>query len=401
MTKRLVVLCDGTWNTPESETNIHWLNQFARRDSDQIVYYDVGVGTDWYSDKIGGNFGVGLSRNVRQAYRFVLEHYQPGDELYVLGFSRGAFTARSLCGFMNLVGRLDSEDAIARAFVYYRLHEPGEDDNIFERFIRPTSQGPISVRFVGVFDTVGALGLPFEIEDRNEDLKRSFLESLRDGFVAWVDGLGDRLRRPIKGFHDTSLSPNVEEAYHALAIDERRALFAPTLWTRAPGQAVKIGAQDLSQVRQTVEQVWFAGSHVDIGGGDTETKREDRLSNLALLWIVEKAGAAGMTFEPGFVQDLQEWRTKLPGAAQHLSMNDHWRKLHRLTGQDELIRPIGNQARKALDPKGSTHPPVHTAETLHQSVRERLGREVVMISSDEGPQSRVYQPPNIAGFLSV
>ena len=163
MPKTIVVGCDGTWNDRASETNIHWLTRESVSDEGQLVYYDEGVGTAGdFDEKIGGNFGVGLSANVRQAYAFIRDNYEPGDAVFLLGFSRGAFTVRSLAGFMRRVGRLGSADVIDDAYVYYRVHEPGEDDSFFERLLRPEIGAPIPVRFLGVFDTVGALGLPFE-----------------------------------------------------------------------------------------------------------------------------------------------------------------------------------------------------------------------------------------------
>ncbi|MGI9493849.1 MAG: phospholipase effector Tle1 domain-containing protein, partial [Geminicoccaceae bacterium] len=235
MSKRIVILSDGTWNDgSESETNIHWLKEnLLDIPGQQLVHYDKGVGTEWFNDKSGGAFGVGLSRNIRQLYEVILNHYEPGDDLYCLGFSRGAYTVRSLCGFLSLVGRVGSASEIDEAYTYYRLHEPGEDDNVVERLFEPTSRGPVAIRFLGVFDTVGALGLPIEISDDAAALRGSFLSRARSAFLEWFDGLGDRLRRPIKGFHDTRLGSHVEEGYHALAIDEQRQSFAPTLWTNA------------------------------------------------------------------------------------------------------------------------------------------------------------------------
>ena len=234
MPKRLVVCCDGTWNDPQDETNIHWLSQNIVDDgAEQLVFYDEGVGTEWYNEQAGGIVGAGLSRNVRQAYRFIRKHYQPGDDVYAFGFSRGAFTARSLCGFMELVGYLEHEDDIKDAYRFYRINEPDQVPNLFERLFQPKSVGPITIKLNGVFDTVGSLGLPFEISDdaiQPED--DSLRERIKSAGLGALDWFGDRLRRPITRFHDTRLGASVEHAYHALAIDEARAMFAPTLWDR-------------------------------------------------------------------------------------------------------------------------------------------------------------------------
>lgn len=406
MSKRIVVLSDGTWNEgADSETNIHWLNEnLLRIPGQQLVHYDSGVGTKWFNDKSGGAFGVGLSRNVRQLYKEILHHYEPGDDVYCFGFSRGAFTVRSLCGFMNLVGRVGSASEIDEAYAYYRMHEPGEDDNVIERLFEPTSRGPIAVRFLGVFDTVGALGLPFEIEDDAVALKGSLLKKARSAFLGWFDGLGDRLRRPIKGFHDTKLGGNVEEAYHALAIDEHRQSFAPTLWTDAPGKALKLKQHDDQfATAQTIEQVWFAGAHGDVGGGYTDVPFPARLSNLPLLWMVQKAAAAGLIFKDGFIDRLISDASVLATAPQHDSMTDSWHKLHHIAGRPALNRPIGNAARHNTNPSGDRFPPVNGEEWIDHSIGRRLGSNVELRPGDDPdhPKRITYQPGNVKSAQSM
>ncbi|MGI9434505.1 MAG: DUF2235 domain-containing protein [Geminicoccaceae bacterium] len=400
MSKNIVVLSDGTWNDgAESETNIHWLNEYlVEEPGRQVVFYDKGVGADWFNERTGGALGVGLSRNVRQLYAKVLDAYEPGDDIYCFGFSRGAFTVRSLCGFMNLVGRVGSESEIDEAYTYYRIHEPNEADNVLERFFKPTTKGPIAIRFLGVFDTVGSLGLPFEIDDDATALRGSFLQNARNAFLGWLDGLGDRLRRPIKGFHDTNLGGNVEEAYHALAIDERRRLFPPTMWTGAPGTALKLGSNgDSQRVAQRIEQTWFAGVHSDVGGGYVDMPRPIRISNLPLLWMAEKAEAAGLVFKPGFLDELWDWAGVLATAPQHDSLTQTWNRLHRITGNPELIRPIGNRARQRDNPEHDQFPLVDTLEWIDGSVARRLERNVEIRHGDEPDQPRraIYNPPNV------
>lgn len=271
--KRLVVCCDGTWNRPDqvadgvaAPTNVSKLALgVAREDGSgirQLLYYQQGVGTRPLERIRGGAFGLGLSRNVRACYRFLVESYSPGDELYLFGFSRGAFTARSTVGLVRNAGILRPEhaDRIPDAYRLYRSRaDPakplGLEAQIFRRM---HSHEELSVHFVGVWDTVGALGIP--------------IDGVRLPFLTrrWT-------------FHDTELSSRVSHAYHALAIDERRAPFKPTLWRR----------QDHAS-GQKLEQVWFSGAHCDVGGG----YRETGLSDIALLWMVERARAAGLAFEP-------------------------------------------------------------------------------------------------------
>ena len=270
MAKRLVVCCDGTWNRPDqpsgSPTNVSKLALgLAREDGEggpQLLFYQRGVGTRRFERLRGGAFGVGLSRNVRECYRFLVEAYEPGDELFFFGFSRGAFTARSTLGLVRNSGILRREHVgrIDEAYRLYRArashaHPRGIEAQIFRRMYSHEKTAD-EVRFVGVWDTVGSLGIP-----------------LAPPFVnrRW-------------GFHDTTLSSHVRFAYQALAIDEKRKPFRPAVWKQQ---------EDAGE--QTLEQVWFAGVHSDVGGGYPEPE----LAEIALLWMVERARDCGLAFEPG------------------------------------------------------------------------------------------------------
>ena len=271
MSKRLVIFCDGTWNTPDQEsdgrpspTNVTKLAlAVAPTGSDgteQRVFYHRGVGTSRWERLRGGAFGFGLSRNVKDAYRSIVENYEPGDELFLFGFSRGAFTARSTAGFVRNAGVLRPEhaDRVEEAYALYRdrkTHPRQTESQLFRRSFSYETR----IRFIGVWDTVGALGIP--------------LSGLR-----WANTFNRRWQ-----FHDTTLSTSVDAAFQALAIDEKRRPFAPTLWRRQP----EAGGQEL-------QQVWFAGVHCDVGGGYVETG----LSDIALLWMADKAGGYGLTLRP-------------------------------------------------------------------------------------------------------
>ena len=264
MGKRLVVCCDGTWNTPDqtSPTNVTKLAlAVAERGSDgtdQRVFYVRGVGTTRWERLRGGAFGLGLSRNVKEAYRFLVDSYEPGDELFLFGFSRGAFTARSTAGLVRKAGILHREQAgrIDQAYRLYRDRVTHPRDVEAQLFRRTYSHEP-RIRLIGVWDTVGALGIP--------------LSGLR-----LINAFNRRWQ-----FHDTDLSTTVDAAFHAVAIDEQRKAFAPTLWQQQP-----------DATEQRLEQVWFAGSHCDVGGGYPQTG----LSDLALLWMADRARSCGLTF---------------------------------------------------------------------------------------------------------
>ena len=256
--KHLIVCLDGTWSDadrPDPETNIVTLSRLIdprpASGPAQRIYYDAGVGTGGaFLDRMaGGMFGKGLSSNVLAAYRFLSQFYAPGDYVYVFGFSRGAFTARSLCGFLSASGLLTADMCnpanLEFAWDYYRtppkLRYPADS----ARLRRITHNPEARIRFLGVFDTVGALGIP----------------TLR------LNRIGKRALQ----FHDADVSSVVEHSCHALAIDEYRKEFEAAVWTEPRHNKHGI-----------VEQVWFPGSHANIGGG-----YDDRgLSDLALEWML-------------------------------------------------------------------------------------------------------------------
>jgi uncharacterized protein (DUF2235 family) len=269
--KRLVVCCDGTWNKPDSEnvTNVEKIARTVQSDPSktggayQLVYYISGVGAGSYEfDRLlGGAFGFGLFHNVIACYRFLAQNYEPGDEIFIIGFSRGAYTARSVAGMLATVGLLTKvslvEERLPEAVhLYQRTKMPegafGESVDEFKHDHCHAAK----VTFLGVFDTVGALGVP--------------------GF-----------ERDTPRFHDVQLSDQVLCARQALAIDETRLKFAPTFW-ESPGDSAVPSTED-----PRVKQVWFEGAHSDIGGGYAQTG----LSDTSLLWMAREAHAVGLVFD--------------------------------------------------------------------------------------------------------
>jgi len=270
MPKRLVICCDGTWNTPNQAmlTNVARMAQAvlptARDGTAQPVFYDWGVGTERGLDRwLGGAFGQGLLRNVEDGYRAVVHNFEEGDDLYVFGFSRGAFTARSLVGLIRNCGVLLKRRAhmVQQAIAMYRSPGFHPDDPESRRF-REENAREIDVHFIGVWDTVGSLGIPLR-------------------------GLHVLTRRKHQ-FHDVELSGIVKNAYHALAIDEQRWPFRPAVW------------KAIDKPDQTIEQVWFTGVHSDIGGGYAEPG----LADVALMWMAEKAIACGLDLDLGYLSEV-------------------------------------------------------------------------------------------------
>jgi uncharacterized protein (DUF2235 family) len=272
----IVVCCDGTWNTPDEHrgltaapTNVVKLALGVTNGENQALFYEPGVGTSPDERIIGGAFGVGLSRNICNAYRFLADTYEDGDKIFLFGFSRGAYTARSLAGLIHNCGILRSShrDLVDQAFAFYRdrtsqTHPSTLASQLFRReYAHPDD----TIHFVGVWDTVGAMGIPDELPGWKE-----FGSHLIDWQELW-------------GFHDCELGPHVSSARHALAIDEEREAFKPTLWS-----AVNRDAQD-----QSLKQVWFTGVHSEVGGGTADAS----LSDITLRWMVAEAVEAGLLVE--------------------------------------------------------------------------------------------------------
>ena len=349
MSKRLVLCCDGTWNTQEQEvggrpcpTNVTKLAlAIADTGEDgkaQRVEYRRGVGTTRGERLRGGAFGFGLSRVVKDGYRFLVENFEPDDELFLLGFSRGAYTARSTAGLIRNSGILRTQhaDRIDEAYTLYRDRQAHPRGIEAQRFRRAYSH-ETRIRFIGVWDTVGALGIP--------------LNGLR-----WVNAFNRRWQ-----FHDTDLSTTVDAAFQALAVDEKRRPFEPTLWR-----------QQENAGDQRLEQVWFAGDHCDVGGGH----RDAALADIALLWMAERARSCGLTFrDDGFPTVPPSGATHErpvvgPDAMGELHDSRTW--FYRL--QRAFSRPIGKK-----DPSSE-----HAAST---TVQRR----------DKDPD---YAPANLTAYLT-
>jgi uncharacterized protein (DUF2235 family) len=322
--KRIVLCADGTWNEPEQKdertgrrrpTNVLKVARAvlpeAVNGTEQIVFYLPGIGGESEGlDKLtDGAFGHGMERNVRTLYRFLVYNYKPKDEIYFFGFSRGAFTVRTLAGFMNLVGLLEKADEFYTPELY-KLYETGKRpgspqwEKAFAKVRNPRSCPPI--HFLGVWDTVGSLGAP--------------------------GALGQIFNPGKYKYHVIALNKHIAHAYHALAIDERRGPFAPSLFEKP---------QDWGG---TLEQAWFPGYHCNIGG----SLDPDGVANEALHWIVEKAETVGLEFDakylgyylPCFNSELRD------------SMSFKYRLMR------EHVRPVG--ANRA------------NGEFLHQSALDRM-----------------------------
>lgn len=311
--KRLALFLDGTWNDPGSHTNVIDLRDLVCpgvvNGVEQLRYYDPGVGTDqhhgllqrWKDKLIGGAFGEGLSKNVRDAYQFLVDHYDDGDEIYLFGFSRGAYTARSIAGVIIRCGLLRrTTPAPLTVQQLYDRYRRGKDavalyDLIDQRLPPGYSLTPedrefashsrrVDLHFVGVWDTVGALGIPWT--------------------EAPLIGRGNFY------FHDTNLSVLIKHAYHALAVDEHRGPFKPTLWTQyTPDpnhQTPPADRPTQGPGGHPVEQRWFIGAHSNVGGGYPG----DALRQWPYAWLQSKSQEAGLQFTGAVQTTGTEYRTR-------------------------------------------------------------------------------------------
>jgi uncharacterized protein (DUF2235 family) len=270
MENKSIVLCfDGTWNTPgttaayveDDSTNVFRFYERVQaenaRGQKQIKWYNEGVGTEWFNRFRGGAFGLQLDQHILDGYLYLIKNYEEGDEIYLIGFSRGAYTARSLAGLIRNSGLLKNadEELINRAYGIYRSKEDVDSEHALA--FRNANSRDISIKFIGVWDTVGALGVPL----------KPFAEFNAEHY----------------GFHDTKLSSIIQNAYHAVAVDEHREPYAATLWQPQDQQDREKG--------QKLEQLWFSGAHADVGGGYPGTHP---IADLTLRWMQKKASDCGL-----------------------------------------------------------------------------------------------------------
>jgi uncharacterized protein (DUF2235 family) len=307
MAKNVVILSDGTGqgaSMPKAErTNVWklWDATKAAAPPQQVTFYDEGLGAEhksewwrWAYDLASQATGLGISQNIKDCYTALIEHYEPGDRVFLFGFSRGAFTVRSLGGVLSLcgipqrdaagnsprdrqnkTGRLALvEEAVETVYKHYGDNEKEKERIALGAQFRERYQSlpvdgsdPPFPYFIGVWDTVRALGIPGS-----------------SGVVLWRHA-----------FHNATLNACVPYARHALSIDENREIFAPEIWDES-------GESPEARARGRIKQVWFPGVHSDVGGG----YRETGLSDLALDWMIKEATAV----EHPLIVDMTRLRLK-------------------------------------------------------------------------------------------
>lgn len=357
MPKNIVICCDGTGEklVGPQPSNVVKLYRALSQTAGQVAYYHPGIGTSaapgargWIARQwtrlLGLAFGYGLEDNIADAYRFLMEHFQPGDQVYLFGFSRGAYTVRALSGMLHFVGLLKpgSEGKVVEAIRLIKGPDFSKADQL-----KTTSSIACAPRFIGVWDTVSSVG--------------------------WIY---NAVHFP---YTNAAHNPDLRTARHAISIDERRAFFRANLFGPAASKA------------QDVKEVWFAGVHEDVGGGAPEA--ESGLSQVTLQWMFCEAAAAGVLFEPALkTAVLGGSAPNVPPDAKapmHSSLVGVWplceiwpKVVHKMGADGHWHRRLQvNLGRRREIPAGAT---------IHQSVQQRLA-----------DPSLHYAPPNLPATRHV
>ncbi len=310
MPKNIVLCCDGTANEFATDrTNVIKLYSTLVNDSPaQVTYYHPGIGTmepfrslspltRKFTRLLGMAVGYGLQNDLRDAYVFLMQKYEPGDSIYLFGFSRGAFTVRAVASLMKMYGmiRKGNESLVPYAIRMLMGIQAAKEDrakvqayfDLASEFHQTMSCAKPRIRFVGVWDTVSSVG--------------------------WVE---NPLHLPYE-----SSNPDIEVGRHAISIDERRAFFRSHLWIAPKDSSKPPGPKD-------VLQVWFPGVHCDVGGGYPEA--ESGQSKYALEWMLEEAKAAGLQTTPEKEREVlgvggnPQYVVASPNARIHESLTPAW-----------------------------------------------------------------------------
>ncbi len=388
MAKDIVILLDGTSNQiSRKRSNVLRLYGTLKKTPEQVVYYDPGVGTfgadnawstsrRWLVELFGQATGYGLDENVMEAYRFLCTHYQHGekgadgtrdsDRIWLFGFSRGAYSARVLAGFLHAFGLIAPEQFNLLHYAYRAYKSIGEgasdaaesaevfaEIRMHERILNPTKP---KIRCLGLFDTVASVIEPGRFWPR------------------------------VRSHAFTSNNPSVMAVRQALAIDERRAMFRPKLWGEDRVFLLNPFRPEDSQP-QDVKERWFAGVHGDIGGGYPEP--ESGLGKLTLEWMIEETRAMGLAYSTRTINSivLGEGQSKYsrpdPLAPMHVSLKSGWWLLECIPGRTPKgAFPQGRQFCGLTFPLGA-------ARTIPQSASIALS---VTARMDADPD---YRPHNL------
>jgi uncharacterized protein (DUF2235 family) len=311
-----VIILDGTLSTlvPGDETNAGLLLKLLMEDQQgrhRRIYYEQGLQWEGIRYALGFLQGRGINRQIRRAYGWLASQYRPGDRIFLFGYSRGAYAVRSLGGVIDRVGLVRREEAtervIRQAYRHYRL---GPDRPVARDFARAFCHVEAPIEMVGVWDTVKALGLRLPL--------------------LWM--LTDKRNQ----FHNHHLGASIRHGFHALALNETRAVFEPVMWECPPGWP------------GNVQQVWFKGSHSDVGGQVGTFPVARPLANIPLVWMLERAEAVGLHLP-------DDWRGRYPcdASAPAYGTTRGWAKIFLL----RRPRVVGRDASESIHPSAEGERP--------------------------------------------
>ncbi len=311
-----VILLDGTLSTLSdgNETNvglIYKLLQSQPSSARLSLYYEAGVQWHMWRHTADVAMGRGINRQIRRAYGWLATRYRPGDRIFLIGYSRGAYAVRSLAGIIDQVGLIKAEHATERNIrLAYRYYQRESESRFEATFRRRFCHEQVGIEMIGVFDTVKALGL-----------RLPFL-------WMWTE--------PQHEFHNHALGPVVKHGFHALALNETRAAFDPVLWNTRDGNW-----------NGRIEQMWFRGTHGDVGGQLGGFQPARPLANISLVWMLEKAEGCGLRLPEG-------WRDLFPAdpAAPSVGTTRGWGKVFMLRAR----RKVGNDPSEARHPTSTISP---------------------------------------------
>ncbi|WP_407492753.1 DUF2235 domain-containing protein [Pseudooceanicola sp. MF1-13] len=314
-----VIILDGTMSSlkPGEESNAGLIYKLLSEQTgaDLSVYYEAGIQWRNWRNTQDVMMGRGINRQIRRAYGYLASRYRPGDRIFLFGYSRGAYAVRSLAGILDRVGLLRPDQATERNVqLAYRHYEAGGTSPAAHAFARQHCHEDAVVEMIGAFDTVKSLGLRLPL--------------------MW------KLTEPRHSFHNHALSRCVRAGFHALAIEERRAVYAPVMWHSDPEWSGRL------------EQVWFAGTHGDVGGqlgGMTESRP---LANLPLVWMLEQAEACDLPLPEG-------WRRQFPTDpdAPSIGMWRGWSKLFLIRQKRFVMLDPSERLHESAIARGLTAPP--------------------------------------------
>jgi uncharacterized protein (DUF2235 family) len=321
-----VILLDGTMSSlvPECQTNLARTYMLLREVPDDLVlYYEAGL--QWRDWRSGRNvlLGRGINAQIKRAYSHLASRYRPGDRIFLMGYSRGAFAVRSLAGVLDRVGLLRAEHATERNIrTAYRHYECAPDRQTVDQFRRLKCHDNVQIEMIGVWDTVKSLGI--------------------NAPVLW------RISERWHAFHDHSLSNVVKNGFHALAMDETRVAYKAIPWVTSPS------------FQGHVQQMWFPGTHGDVGGQLGGFNAARPLANIPLVWLLTQAEGVGLPLPAG-------WAARFAQDATAPSVGT-WRGYGRLL-ITRRKRIVGADASEQIHPSVAERIAGHRADKPRWSLR--------------------------------